>query len=329
MSVPCSMRAAFILAHGGPEEIRVGQLPVPPPGPTDVLVRVAVSAVNHVDRFVRSGAYRTHTPFPFVIGRDLVGTVVDTGPGVDGFEAGRWVWCNSLGHAGRQGAFAEYAVVPSDRLYPLPEGVDPASAVSVLHTVATAYLGLVREARLEIGDTVLVGGAGGGVGSAVVQLATAMGARVVATASSRDEQWCRRCGADVVLDYHREDLPDLIRAAAPEGIGVWWDNSGHHDFVATLPLLRPGGRIVVLSGLDAAPILPVGDLYTRDVSVHGFAISNASVSDLAAAARVVDHLLAAGRLHTRVGASFPLTEAARAHEAMASGTVRGRIVVTP
>ncbi len=116
MTIPKTMRAAFIRATGGVEQIEVGELPVPRPGPTDVLVRMAAGGLSHVDLFVRSGAYRTHTPFPFVIGRDLVGTVVEPGPGVASHKVGGRVWCNSLGYHGRQGALAEYAVVADDRL---------------------------------------------------------------------------------------------------------------------------------------------------------------------------------------------------------------------
>ena len=122
MSLAATMQAACIDRVGGP--IRIAALPVPRPGPTDVLVRVAASGVNHVDLFVRSGAYRTHTPLPFVIGRDAVGSVVEVGAGVAAFAVGDRVWCNSLGHAGRQGALAEYAVVAADRLYRLPDAID-------------------------------------------------------------------------------------------------------------------------------------------------------------------------------------------------------------
>lgn len=120
---PAVMAAAYITSHGPADSIQAGDLPVPAPGPTDVLVRTEALSVNHVDTFVRSGAYRTHTPFPFIIGRDLVGTVATHGTGVPGFRAGDRVWCNSLGHDGRQGSFAQYALVPVERLYRLPEGV--------------------------------------------------------------------------------------------------------------------------------------------------------------------------------------------------------------
>ncbi|MCA0297311.1 MAG: NADPH:quinone reductase [Actinobacteria bacterium] len=324
---PATMRAAYILRTGGIDQIRIGPLPVPRPGPTDVLVRVVASAVNHVDLFVRSGAYATHTPFPFVIGRDLVGTVVETGPGVDGFASGDRVWCNSLGHHGRQGAYSEYAAVAADRLYRLPDGVDPLAAAPVLHTAATAYLGLVREAGLSVGETILVGGAGGGVGSAVVQLAEGLGARVIATASPEDVEWCRSCGADVVLDYRSAHLDEELRAAAPDGIDVWWDTSGHHDFGAALSHLTLGGRIVVMAAMGANPSLPVGALYTRDASLRGFAISNASVEDLADAARTINALLATGRLRSRIAATYRLDEAADAQRRLESPGVRGRILV--
>jgi len=324
------MRAAFIRATGGIEQIEIGELPVPRPGPTDVLVRMEASEVNHVDVFVRSGAYHTHTPFPFVIGRDLVGTVVETGSAVASFQTGERVWCNSLGHHGRQGAFAEYAVVAEDRLYPLPDGVDFREAVSVLHTAATAHIGIVREARLRPGETLLVEGGGGGVGSAVVQMANAMGARVIATVAPQDDAWVKGQGAQAVFDFHLKDIYGLVREAAPDGIDVWWDTSGHNNFTQCLPLLAIGGRAIIMSGLRGSdPPLPVGEMYTRDVVLHGFAISNASVQDLALAAASINRLLANGKLKARVGAIFRLSDAAKAHAAVASGNVRGRIVVVP
>ena len=136
------MRAAYITELGPPEAIRLGDLPVPEIGPTDVLAEVDTVTVNPVDTLVRSGGYQTPTPFPFVVGRDLVGTVAAVGAGVTGFAAGDRVWCNSLGHGGRQGSFAEYAAVPAERLYRLPDGADPVAAVASFHPAATAYLAL-------------------------------------------------------------------------------------------------------------------------------------------------------------------------------------------
>ncbi|MBV6755887.1 NADPH:quinone reductase [Rhodococcus opacus] len=329
MSVPSTMRAAFIHRHDGPDSIEVGALPVPALGPADVLVKTAALAVNHVDTFVRSGAYRTNTPFPFIVGRDLVGTVAATGAGVTAFRPGDTVWCNSLGHDGRQGSFAEYASVPAERLYLLPDGVDPLDAVGVLHTAATAHIGLFREARLRPGETVYVAGAGGGVGSAVVQLAAFGGARVIASAAARDFEWCLSCGAQEVFDYDDPDLHRNIRQAAPDGVDVWWDNSGHNDFDAAIPLLNRAARVIVMSGLGAHPRLPVGALYTRDASLHGFVISNASTSDLASAAGTINHLLAEKKLRARTGATLTLGETPHAHRQMESGASVHRILVVP
>lgn len=328
--LPERMRAAFIRATGGVDAIEAGELPLPQPGPTDVLVRMQASSVNHVDLFVRSGAYRTHTPFPFVIGRDLVGAVAALGPGVDNFAIGDLVWCNSLGHDGRQGAYAEYAVAAAERLYRVPPGVAPQAVAAVAHAAATAYLGLVREARASAGQTLLLEGGGGGVGSAVLQMAKAMGLRVVTSAAAEDQPWCLELGADTAFDYRRPDLYDAVREACPDGVDLWWDASGHNHFAQCLPLLNRKARIILMSGLTGRNAeLPVGALYTRDITLCGFAISNASIADLADAARAINRLLAAGRLASRIGATFHLADAAKAQEAMASGRLRGRIIVLP
>lgn len=299
----------------------MGRLPVPSCDRDEVLIRIQALAVNHVDTFVRSGAYATEPPMPFIIGRDLVGQVVAVGERVNDRRPGERVWCNSLGYDGRQGTFADYALAPAERVYPLPENQDPVEAVSVLHPTATAYLGLLREGRLTSGDMVFVGGAAGAVGSATVQLAVATGARVIASASVADTDWVQACGADTVFDYH-----------APAGIDLYWDNSGHHDPEHTLGLLAQGGRIIVAAGLHANVRLPLGALYTRDASLRGFAISNASVADLAGAAAQVNCLLARGELRMRIGRRLRLSDAAEAHrlpEAQGSDKVRGRIVVIP
>src|SRR5699024_3366852 len=174
------MQAAFIRSTGDVEQIEIDELPIPEAGPTAALGRMVASAVNHGGLFVRLGACPSPLPYSFVIGRELVGTVAATGSGVAGFKEGDTVWTNSLGYDGRQGSFAEYAVVSADRLYHLPESVTPEQAAPVLHTAATAYLGLVREAQLRQGETIHVAGDAGGVGSSVILLGVAMGANVIA-----------------------------------------------------------------------------------------------------------------------------------------------------
>ncbi|WP_216629694.1 NADPH:quinone reductase [Brevibacterium renqingii] len=329
MDVPDRMTAAYIEATGGVKNIRIGELPVPEPGATEVLVRMEASEVNHVDLFVRSGAFPTPMPFPFVIGRDLVGTVVAVGEAVEAFSPGDRVWSNSLGHGGRQGAFAEYVTAPAARAYPLPEGIDPAEAAPVLHAAGTAYIGLVREARLRPGETIVVRSASGAVGTAIVQLAAAMGAHVIAGASTGDEQWVADCGAADVLAKHTDDFCERVEHAAPHGVDVWWDPSGDDDFDRSVPLLAHGARIIAMAGMQATPRLPLGQLYTRDASVLGFAISNASAADLAEAAQAINQMLATGRLRGRTGATFHLAEAAEAHRALEDGGVRGRILILP
>jgi NADPH:quinone reductase-like Zn-dependent oxidoreductase len=324
------MYAAYIERRGPASEIQYGRLPTPEPGPTDVLVRVAASAVNHVDTFVRSGAYETPLPLPFVIGRDLVGTAERTGPGAPGFAPGEWVWANSLGHAGRQGATAEYAVVAADRLYPLPSGADAVDTVALVHPAATAYLALFRHGRLAAGETVLVAGGAGHVGRAAIVLAALAGARVVATASAADLAACRDLGAEVAVDYRASDAADQLRAAAPTGVDVHLDTSGHHDLVTAVDLLAPRGRIMLMAGLGQLPPLPDGSLYTRDGSIHGFAISNARVEELADAAERINQLIARGVLRPGRVEELPLNAAADAHERLETGRARGvRLVLRP
>lgn len=321
--------AAYVTALGPAERIQVGPLPVPTLGPTDVLVRTQALAVDQVDTLVRSGAYRTPTPFPFIIGRDLVGTVAAAGPGAAGFAEGDGVWCNSLGHGGRQGSFAQDVVVAAERLYHLPAGIDPVRAVAVAHTAGTACLGLFREARLRPGDTVIVGGGAGGVGSAVVQLAAASGAHVIATAAEADAGWCRASGARRIFDYRDPDLPARLGNAAPDGADVYWDTSGHQDLTAIAGLLSIGARVIVTAAPDPAITLPARHYYTHDVSVRCFAISNAAASDLATAARIINSRLSDGTLRPRIGARMPLTAAAQAHRRQEAGHTNGRIIVLP
>lgn len=335
-AIPDRMHAAFIRTIGGPEVIEYGELPVPAPGPTDVLVRVAVTAVDPVDTFVRSGRYATPTPFPFVIGRDLVGEVVAAGPGAfaphasQAFRPGDVVWTNSLGHGGRQGAAAEFAVIPADRCFHLPGDTDPTAAVASVHGWSTAHIGIFREAGVRPSDTVVVCGAAGAVGSGAVEFAVRTGARVVATASRADADEVLSRGADVVLDHHAPGLFDRIRAAtaASGGIDVFWDTSGRQPLAEAIPLLARGARVVVTAGLHADATLPLGTMYSRDASLRGFVISNASAADVAAAAAGANRLFEAGAPTPAVADVLPLSQARQAHELLEAGHVKGRLVLS-
>ena len=323
--MPAVMRAAYIEATGPAESVIAGELPMPAFGPTDALVAVENVAVNQVDTYVRSGRWPTLLPFPFAVGRDLVGTVVE-GDAAGRFEPGDRVWSNSLGIDGRQGPTAEYTVVPVDRLYRLPVRCDPADAVASLHPAATAFLGLNRRARLRSGETLLVGGGAGSVGRCVIQFAALSGVRVIATSAADDRETCRQLGADVALDYHDPGLADNVMAAAPEGVDLYWDTSGHVALVAVASLVRPGGRILVTAGKDAQPPTPLWPLYTRDLSVIGFVISRATAAELADAADAVNTHLADRGFGIAVADVLPLEQTAQAHKRVESGQ-RGRIVI--
>ncbi|WP_093777679.1 NADPH:quinone reductase [Streptomyces sp. yr375] len=321
------MKAAYIEGFGSADGIRFGELAPPVGGPTDVVVDVVATTVNPVDTFVRSGAWRTPVTFPFVVGRDVVGTVAATGAGVSGFAVGDVVWCNSLGHGGRQGAAAERVVVPVDRLYRLPDGVSPTDAAPVLHPAATAYLALFTRGALRAGENVLVVGAGGNVGGAAVVLAAEAGARVLATARADDEQYCRGLGAEGFVDYRDPELADRCREFAPDGFDLVVDAAGWNDLETVVDLLAFRGRVVVLAGLRSRPVLPVGPLYLKDGSVTGFVISRATTAELADAARTLNRLLARGRLRSRSVEEAPLSAAAEVHARLERGQLHGRRVV--
>jgi NADPH:quinone reductase-like Zn-dependent oxidoreductase len=322
-----TVQAAYIDRLGGPETIRYGRLPAPVPGPGEVLVHVRATTVNHVDTFVRAGLFRTALTFPFVIGRDLAGTVVATGAETTGFRPGQPVWCNSMGHDGRSGAAAELVAVPADRLYPLPDGVSPDDAVAVAHPAATAYLALFTHGGLRANEVVVIVGGAGNVGSAMVTMAAEAGARVVTTASTADIGYCREIGAADVLDYRDPGLAGRLGAACPDGAALYVDPAGVNDLETAVGLLAPGGRIVLLAGARSRPVLPVGPLYQRDCAIRGFVISHATTAELAEAAGEVGRLLAAGVLRSRRIDPLPLSAAADAHRMVEAGLTRGRRLV--
>ena len=179
------MKAAYIEKLGPPENIQFGDLPKPAIGASQVLVKVAAVAVDPIDTYIRRGAYSTRMEFPFIIGRDMVGRVEAVGGSVKRFSPGARVWCNNQGYHGRQGTFAEYLAIEEDLLYPLPDAAEEKETVAVLHSATTASIGLLREAKLRPGESVFVNGGAGNVGSAVLQLAARIGARVIVTAGSR------------------------------------------------------------------------------------------------------------------------------------------------
>jgi NADPH:quinone reductase-like Zn-dependent oxidoreductase len=308
-----TMRAAFFAEPGPAEAVEVGELPVPVPGPTDALVAVEVAVIDPVDTLIRSGRWPTLTPLPFVTGRDLAGTVTAAGAG-SGFSPGDRVWSNSLGHAGRQGTCAEYAAVPGDRLYPLPDGAVAADAAAVFHSAATAFIALHHRARAHAGQTILVGGAAGGIGSALVRFASEAGLRVIATARPGDHARCLQQGASAVFDFGDPGLAARVLDVAPGGADILWDTSGRMPLNAAEPMTASGGKIIVTAGTEPQPpstsLLPI---FTRDISVLGFVISLATAPELADAAQAINRHLANGGFTTKATGIMPLDKAAEAH----------------
>lgn len=313
MAGTATMRAAFFSEPGPAEAVTVGELPVPVPGPGDALVAVQVAVINPVDTLVRSGRWPTLTPLPFVTGRDLVGTVTAAGAG-SGFAPGDRVWCNSLGYAGRQGSCAEYAVVPGDRLYRLPDGADAVEAAATFHSAGTAFIGLHHRAGARVGQTILVGGAAGGIGSALVRLASEAGLRVIATARPGDHARCLEQGASAVFDFADPDLAGRVLEVAPGGADICWDTSGRMPLNAAAALTAVGGKIMITAGTEPQPpgtsLLP---LFIRDISVIGFVISLATATELADAAQAINRHLASGGLSSKTAGVMSLGQAAEAH----------------
>jgi NADPH2:quinone reductase len=308
------MKAAYIEKLGPPENIIFGDLPEPRISPSQVLVKVAAVAVDPIDTYIRGGAYSTRMDFPFIIGRDMVGTVEAMGRGVRRFSPGARVWSNNQGYHGRQGTFAEYLAIDEEFLYPLPDKVDAKTAVSVLHSATTAWIGLQREPKLRRGESIFINGGAGNVGSAVLQLAADLGARTIVTAGSEEDlTYCRSLGAARTINYRTDDLAKAISDFAPDGIDVYWDTTTRPDFERAVPLLAHRGRVILMAGYDARPPFPVGAFYTKDCSMHGFAITNARSRELQDCANAINQSLAAGKLTARISRVMPLSEAAAAH----------------
>ncbi|MFM9059482.1 MAG: NADPH:quinone reductase [Planctomycetaceae bacterium] len=330
------MRAAFIERVGPPDAIVVGELADPVAGPRQALVRVRASAVNPIDTYVRSGAVSMPLPWPFVVGCDLAGEVVTVGADVDSIRPGMRVWGSNQGLLGRQGTCSELVAIDERWLYPTPAGVADVDAAAAALVSITAHLGLVDEAQVRPGETVFVNGGSGGVGSAVVQIAVALGARVIATAGTpaKREAVARR-GADVVLDYGARDLVAQVRAAAPGGVDVYWETQRDPDFDRAVTLLADRGRIVVMAGRDARPPFPVGPFYVKGCRLIGFAMFKADAVRQAAAAADINRWLQSGRLRVPVDRVLPLERTAEAHaiqEAATvgrSGALAGKIVIEP
>jgi NADPH2:quinone reductase len=319
------MKAAMITKTGTAEEIQWGEIVALPPGPKQVRVRVAVAGLNPIDVYVRAGTVAMPLPFPFFPGSDLAGTVESVGPEASRFRVGDRVWGSNQGLLGRQGTTAELVCVDEDWLYPIPEGVGEQDAAAAALTGITAHLGLFQHARLLPGETVFVHGGTGGVGSMVVQMAKAVGARVICTVGSEEKaELCRGWGADAVLNYKNEDVFMRIQEATDgKGVDVWFETQREIDLPRVVEHLSPRGRIVLIAGRAAKATLPVGPFYVKGLSMHGFAMFNAPPEEQRGCAENINRWLKEGKLHPPVGATFPLAQTAAAHQLLEDNTLHG------
>jgi len=328
------MKAAYVEKPGPPENIIFGNLPKPKPADNQVLVKVKAVAVNPVDTYIRAGMYPMDLPLPFVIGCDLAGVVEAVGPAVTKFHKGDRVWGSNQGLLGRQGTFAEYAAIDECWLYPTPEEVSDQDAAAVALVGITAHLGLFRDAQLKAGENVLVNGGTGGVGSSVVQMARAVGARVLTTAGTDEKvRICQQLGANMSVNYKTDDLDAAIRKFG--AIDVWFETLREQNFDLAVSHLAFRGRLIVMAGRESRPPFPVGPFYVKDAKLFGFAMFNATPEEQRKCAAEINRWLAKGRLRPRIGRVMPLSEAAAAHRLQEdntlrkAGTLAGKIVLTP
>jgi NADPH2:quinone reductase len=332
-----TMKAAYIESTGAPEVIKYGDVPQPTPREGEILVKVSAVAVNPIDTYIRAGAVAMPLPKPFVVGCDLAGTVVALGPGVKVFKVGDRVWGSNQGLQGRQGTFAEYASVLEDWLYPTPPGIADETVAAVALVGITAHIGLFRCAQTQAGDIAYVNGGTGGVGSMVVQMAKAVGAEAITTVGSVEKaELVKSWGADLVLNYKTDDIPAAVKEFTKgRGVNVWYETQREPDFQRTLPLMAMRGRIVLMAGRQAQPVFPIGQFYTRDMSLFGFAMFNATPQEQRRCAEEINRWLVEGKLHVLIGRRFTLSQAAEAHRLQEentlgkAGTLSGKIVLTP
>jgi NADPH:quinone reductase len=331
------MKAAYLETTGAPDVLQYGDLPAPQPKAGEVLVRVKAAALNPIDVYIRAGTIHMPLPKPFITGTDLAGVVDALGPDVTPLKVGDRVWGSNQGLLGRQGTCAEFACVAQDWLYPLPAAVSDNEAAAVALIGITAHLGLFRCANLQSGETVFVNGGTGGVGSMVVQMSKAVGAKVITTVGSPEKAAvCKGWGADLVLNYKTDPVDAKVREfTKDQGVNVWYETQREPDFLRTVPLLARRGRMVLIAGRQAQPVFPAGSFYLKDCALFGFAMFNATPVEQHRSADDINRWLADKKLHAAIGKTFALSETALAHRLLEdntlhkAGTLLGKVVVVP
>lgn len=321
------MRAAVCRSYGPPEVVTVEDLPSPELGPGQLRVRTAAAAVNFPDVLLVADQYQLSVPTPFVPGSELAGVVAELGTDVSDVAVGDRVTGTVL-----VGAFAEEVVVPTSSVRPVPDGVDlrTAAAFGVAHR--TAHHVLRSVARLQPGESLVVLGAGGGVGLAAVQLGAWLGAEVTAVASSAEKlAVAAACGARHVIDHRTDDLRNALRALLPHGADVVVDPVGGDLAEPALRALRYGGRFVTVGYASGEiPRIPLNLVLLKGVTVLGFQFATFAEhhpDELRRNADELDALLRTGQVVPHVGAVFALEDVAAALGMVARGEAVGKVIL--
>jgi len=322
------MKAIRVERTGGPEVMELVDLPVPHPKSGDALIKVAAAGVNSIDGHFRDGSFRT--PLPFIPGQEGSGVVTAVGSQVKAVKEGdRVAWSGALG------SYAEYVASPEEHLVPVPASItNEQAAAAMMHGLTAHYL--VNDAhKLKAGETALVHAAAGGVGFLLVQLAHAVGARVIGTASSDEKALlAREAGADEVIVYTREDFESEVkRLTAGKGVEVVYDGVGKATFEKNLNVMKLRG-LLVLYGMSSGPVPPVdpaklsekGSLYMARTTLAHF---TATREELLARTSDLFSMIAAGKLKLRIAKTYPLAEAPQAHRDLEARKMAGKLLLIP
>ena len=318
------MKAAFIKQTGDPNEIIIGELPMPEIHADEVLVKVKAVSINHVDTFVRSGVFKTDISYPFVVGRDAVGTVISVGSDVSNFQPGDQVWTNSMGYDGRQGTTSEFSSVSENRLYSIPENIDPIKLVASVHSSATAEIILNDILEVQAGKSILIEGAAGHVGSKLVAVAKIMGLKITTTSAERDFAELSKIGSDETYSYNQSI------SQIPNSFDYIVDTSGKTSLQDNIEKLNLGGQIgLITSPKNNRFEFRPRDFYMNLQSIKGFVISHASLNQLAEAASFINLHIKENYLLNDDVILHSYKDVAKAQEMLENGhNHRKRVVLT-
>jgi NADPH2:quinone reductase len=318
------MKAIRVNEFGGPEVLRLEEVATPQPAPGEVLVRIHAIGVNPVETYIRAGTYARLPALPYTPGNDGAGVVEQIGDSVTEFKPGDHVYtAGSL-----SGTYAEFALCRIEQVHCLPKNVSFAQAAAMGTPYATAYRGLFQRADGKPGETVLVHGASGGVGTAAVQLARARGLRVLGTAGSDEGcKLAREQGAHEVFDHRAPDhFEQIMNATNGRGVDVIVELLANVNLGKDLTILAKGGRVAIVGSRGRVEIDP-RDTMQRDVDLRGMVLPNTPAAEMASIHAALVAGLENGTLRPVIGKEFPLAAAAQAHRAVTESGALGKIVL--